>query len=116
MNGFVWQYSNRQVGSPFLQSTSTPETVTLTVDNIEFTVSHISNINNFFNSSLSFIAVMETNRKMITCVGGGNRNDVIVQLGNGKDHGPCTHVLNEFNLSSSLQTPLQQCLWWVWSV
>ena len=84
----VWRYNDRQVGLVFLL-TSTPATTTNTVENIMFTVAHISNDNDIFISNLSFTAVMETNGQ-ITCIGGGNnREEKIIHLGSGKDHQLC---------------------------
>ena len=46
---------------------STPATETVSVDGVIFTLILISNDNDIFVSSLSFIADMETNGQMITC-------------------------------------------------
>ena len=84
----AWRYNGMQVG-PAFQLTSTPATEIDTVDGIMFTVAHISNDNNMLVSSLCFIADMATNGQ-ITCLGGGNRQEKIIQLGSGKDYQPCT--------------------------
>ena len=81
----AWRYNNMQVG-PAFQLTSTPATDIDAVDGIMFTVDHISNDNDTLVSSLSFMADMVTDENMITCVGGGNRQEKTIQLGSGKDH------------------------------
>ena len=80
-----------QVGLPLRSTTSTPAVTTPDpVRDITFTVTHISNDDNILVSNLSFIADIATNRQTITCAGGLNREDEIIQAGSGKDHQPCT--------------------------
>ena len=86
----VWRYNNFQVGLPLRPTTSTPVTTLEPVQDITFTVTHISNDNDIFVSNLSFIADMATNGKIITCIGGISREDEIIQAGSGKDLQPCT--------------------------
>ena len=89
----VWQYNDIQVGTLFRLTDPTPNTITRNEDGIMFTVSYISNDNGILVSSLSFIADTATNRQTITCVGtGNNRENEIVQAGNGKDHRPCMYM------------------------
>ena len=89
-NVLTWQYSLFQVGPIFFMD-STPATETVPVDGVIFTLILISNDNDIFVSSLSFIADMETNGQMITCAGGGvNQEETIIQLGSGKNHQSCT--------------------------
>ena len=61
----------------------------VTVNNIIFTVIHISNSNNVLASGFSFIAVMATRGHIITYFGGGSRDDATIAFGSGKDHQLC---------------------------
>ena len=84
----VWRYSesNNILGDTLDRTTTTPVTANHSLEGVMFTVDHISNDNNILVSNLSFIAVMATNGEMITCLGGGNREDATIQIGSGKDH------------------------------
>ena len=84
-----WLYSDEQVGPPLDSTTSTPDTTAVTVNNIVFTVTHISNGNGVLVSGLSFIAVIATRGHIITCFRGGSRDDATIEFGSGKDNQLC---------------------------
>ena len=86
----TWRYSEQQVGGTFTSDSSTLDTINRTENDIMFTVTYISTDNGTLVSSLSFIAVMETNGQMITCFGASSRDDAIIQEGSGEDHQPYT--------------------------
>ena len=83
----IWRYDSIQVGLPLILSTLTPVITTPpSVQEITFTVTHISNDDNILVSNLSFIADTATNGQTITCAGGLIREDKTIQAGSGKDH------------------------------
>ena len=112
------QYENS--GFIFRETDSTLGASTFPVDDVTLTFTRISNGDGILVLSLSFIATMGTNGDMITCSGGvlneeSSREDAIVQFGSGKNsqHYTCTQLNTNVSFP---QTPLQRCLWWVWSV
>ena len=83
----AWRYNGLQVGLTIGPMT---DNMTDLKGNVMFTISLISNDDGVLVSTLSFIFAMITNGQMITCIGGANRDDVIIQFGSGKDHKPYT--------------------------